>query len=142
MKTKFKNQLGMSLLEVMVAFSILTLTFTALMQSFPYSLAINKTSENAAKAAYLAQAKLEELNSLGYGNISTGTIEAKHRLADNPTDYLYYFQRQTTVSLVDGNLADSASDLGLKKISVTVYYSNALSKVEKEYSTVTLISQW
>ena len=142
MKTKFKNQLGMSLLEVMVAFSILTLTFTALMQSFPYSLTINKTSENAAKAAYLAQAKLEELNSLGYGNISTGTIEAKHRLADNPTDYLYYFQRQTTVSLVDGNLADSASDLGLKKISVTVYYSNALSKVEKEYGTVTLISQW
>jgi len=142
MKTKFKNQLGMSLLEVMVAFSILTLTFTALMQSFPYSLAINKTSENAAKAAYLAQAKLEELNSLGYGNISTGTIEAKHRLADNPTDYLYYFQRQTTVSFVDGNLADSASDLGLKKISVTVYYSNALSKVEKEYGTVTLISQW
>ncbi|NCQ16355.1 hypothetical protein GW814_01710 [Candidatus Falkowbacteria bacterium] len=142
MKTKFKNQLGMSLLEVMVAFSILTLTFTALMQSFPYSLTINKTSENAAKAAYLAQAKLEELNSLGYGNISTGTIEAKHRLADNPTDYLYYFQRQTTVSFVDGNLADSASDLGLKKISVTVYYSNALSKVEKEYSTVTLISQW
>jgi len=132
----------MSLLEVMVAFSILTLTFTALMQSFPYSLTINKTSENAAKAAYLAQAKLEELNSLGYGNISTGTIEAKHRLADNPTDYLYYFQRQTTVSFVDGNLADSASDLGLKKISVTVYYSNALSKVEKEYSTVTLISQW
>jgi len=142
MKTKFKNQLGMSLLEVMVAFSILTLTFTALMQSFPYSLTINKTSENAAKAAYLAQAKLEELNSLGYGNISTGTIEAKHRLADNPTDYLYYFQRQTTVSFVDGNLADSASDLGLKKISVTVYYSNALSKVEKEYGTVTLISQW
>ena len=142
MKTKFKNQLGMSLLEVMVAFSILTLTFTALMQSFPYSLAINKTSENAAKAAYLAQAKLEELNSLGYGNISTGTIEAKHRLADNPTDYLYYFQRQTAVSFVDGNLADSASDLGLKKISVTVYYSNALSKVEKEYGTVTLISQW
>lgn len=142
MKTKFKNQLGMSLLEVMVSFSILSLTFIALMQSFPVSLAINKTSENAAKAAYLAQAKLEELNSLGYGNISTGTIEAKHRLADNPTDYLYYFQRQTTVSLVDGNLADSASDLGLKKISVTVYYSNALSKVEKEYSTVTLISQW
>lgn len=142
MKTKFKNQLGMSLLEVMVSFSILSLTFVALMQSFPLSLAINKTSENAAKAAYLAQAKLEELNSLGYGNISTGTIEAKHRLADNPTDYLYYFQRQTTVSFVDGNLADSASDLGLKKISVTVYYSNALSKVEKEYSTVTLISQW
>ena len=142
MKTKLKNQLGMSLLEVMVSFSILSLTFIALMQSFPVSLAINKTSENAAKAAYLAQAKLEELNSLGYGNISAGTIEAKHRLADNPTDYLYYFQRQTTVSLVDGNLADSASDLGLKKISVTVYYSNALSKVEKEYSTVTLISQW
>jgi len=142
MKTKFKNQLGMSLLEVMVSFSILSLTFVALMQSFPLSLAINKTSENAAKAAYLAQAKLEELNSLGYDNISTGTIEAKHRLALAAGDYLYYFQRETIVSFVDGNLADSASDMGLKKISVTVYYSNALSKIEKEYSTATLISQW
>jgi len=139
---KLRRPVGMTLLEVMVAFSILTVALISLMQSFPLSLAINKTSENATKASYLAQAKLEELNSLGYGNIATGTIEAKHRLADSSTDYLYYFQRQAVVSYVDGNLADSGSDTGLKKITVTIYYTNVLSKIEKSYSTVTLISQW
>lgn len=132
----------MSLLEIMVSLSILVVTFITLMQSFPLALTINKTSENATKASYLAQEKLEELNSLGYDNIAVGAIEAKHRLSDIPTDYLYYFQRQTTVNYVDANLQNSASDVGLKKISVIVYYANALSKTEKTYSTVTLISQW
>lgn len=132
----------MSLLEIMVSLSILVVTFISLMQSFPLALAINKTSENATKASYLAQEKLEELNSLGYGNIAVGEIEAKHRLSGTPTDYLYYFQRQTAVNYVDGNLQNSVSDTGLKKISVTVYYTNALSKTEKIYSTVTLMSQW
>lgn len=133
---------GMTLLEIMVSFAILSLTFISLMRSFPLGLAIDKTSENSTKASYLAQDKLEELNSLGYDNIAAGAIEAKHRLSDNPADYLYYFQRQTEVAYVDGNLAPSASDVGLKKISVTVYFTNALSKTEKNYSTYTLISRW
>jgi len=143
MKQKnFINQAGMSLIEIMVSLSILVVTFIALMQSFPMALTINKTSENSTKASYLAQQKLEELNSLGYNNIAVGTIEAKHRLSDIQTDYLYYFQRQTSTNYVDGNLQDSATDTGLKKISVIVYYTNVLSKTEKIYSTVTLMSQW
>lgn len=132
----------MSLIEVMVSFSILIIILVSLAQTFPTALTINKTSENAAKASYLAQAKLEELNSLGYNNILTGMIEPKHRLSADSTDYLYYFQRQTEINYVDGDLQNSASDTGLKKISVTIYYTNALSKTEKSYSTATLISQW
>jgi prepilin-type N-terminal cleavage/methylation domain-containing protein len=142
LKKTYRNQTGMSLLEIMVSLTILAVTFTALMQSFPMALTINKTSENSTKASYLAQAKLEELNSLGYNDINIGTIEAKHRLANDSADYLYYFQRQTVVNYVDGNLQASGTDTGLKKITVTVYYTNALSKTEKTYSTVTLISQW
>jgi len=137
----YKNQTGMSLLEIMVSLSILVVTFITLMQSFPMALAINKTSENATKASYLAQEKLEEINSFGYNNIAVGTIEAKHRLSNISTDYLYYFQRETTVNYVDSNLQNSVSDTGLKKISVTIYYTNSFLKTEKTYSTVTLISQ-
>jgi len=136
------GQAGMSLLEIMVSFSILVLVFIALARTFPLALSINKTAENATKASYLAQAKLEELNSLGYNNIPIGTIEAKHRLSDDTASYLYYFQRQATAEYVDGNLQTSISETGLKKIAVTVYYANALSKTEKSFSTVTLISQW
>lgn len=139
---KLGHETGLSLLEIMVSFTILVLVFIALMQSFPLALTINKTAENATKASYLAQAKLEELNSLGYSNIAVGAVEAKHRLSETAADYLYYFQRQTNISYVDGNLQTSAADTGLKKITVTVFYTNALSKTEKSYTTITLISQW
>ncbi|MDP2708674.1 MAG: hypothetical protein Q8O93_01305 [bacterium] len=139
---KILNRTGMTLLEVMVSFSILVVAFIALTQAFPLGLAINKTAENFTKASYLAQEKLEELNHLGYDNILTGTIEAKHRLADDQNDYLYYFQRQTSVDYVDENLQISAGDTGLKKILITVYFTNALFKSEKSHTTAALIGQW
>ncbi len=142
MQLIFKNNLGQSLLEIMVSFSILAIAFISLIQSFPMALNINKTAENATKASYIAQAEIESLYSLGYEHIATGTIETKHRLSADPDDYLYYFQRQTTVTNVNSDLQAVTNDSELKKISVTVYYTNSLSKTEKSYDTTTLISSW
>ncbi len=130
------------LIEIMVSFTILVIAFIALMQVYPFSAAINKSAENATKASYAAQIKIEELNSLGYDNIGVGAIEAKHRLSDDSSNYLYYFQRQTAVDYVDGNLQNSASNTGLKKIIITVYYTADLLKTEKSYATYSLISRW
>lgn len=130
----------MTLLEVMISFSILVLVFIALTIAFPLSSSINKTAENATKASYLAQAKIEELGLVGYDNIDTGTIEPKHRLSADQANYLYYFQRQTAVNYVNGNLEASAIDLGLKKITVTIYYTEAISKTEKIYTTIFLLA--
>lgn len=139
-RAKKNNQQGMSLLEVMVSFLIFTLVFIALTQSFPLSISINKTAENATKASYLAQSQLESLAALNYDSINIGTIEPKHRLSNDTTNYLYYFQRQTMVSYVDGNLTASGTETDLKKITVTIYYTNASSKTEKIYDTSTLIT--
>lgn len=130
------------MVEIMVAFSILSLSFIAIMSSFPMSSMIDKAAENSTKASYLAQNKIEELYSLGYDNIATGTIETKHRLSNDESNYLYFFQRQTEAQNVDGNLNLSQTNTGLKKITVTVYYNDSLSKTEKSYTTTTLISQW
>lgn len=130
------------LLEIMVSFTILAIAFISLMQVFPFSSSINKSAENATKASYSAQIKIEELNSLGYDNIGVGVIEAKHRLSDDAANYLYFFQRQTTVNYVDGDLQNSVSDTKLKKITVTVYYAADLLKTEKSYTTYSLISRW
>ncbi|MDO8668070.1 MAG: prepilin-type N-terminal cleavage/methylation domain-containing protein [bacterium] len=133
---------GFTLIETMVAFFIFSMVFISLAYSFPRGLMINKTAENSTKASYLAQSQLEHLYSLGYGDIATGVIEVKHKLSLDPASYLYYFQRQTQAQYVDGNLGISAADLGLKKITVTVYYINSFSKTEKTYVTTTLINQW
>lgn len=132
---------GMSLIEVMVALLILMVAFIGLIQSFPFSQTMVKTAENSTKASYLAQNELERLLALNYNNIPIGEIESKQRLAADPSNYLYYFQRQTTVSYLTGGWQDSASDTGLKKISITVYYTNSISKKENSYSLSALASQ-
>lgn len=131
----------MSLIEVMAALLILMVAFIALAQSFPFSQTIVKTAENSTKAAYLAQSKLEELLALNYDSIPVGTVEAKARLAADPADYLYYFQRQTTVSYLNGDWQTTGSDTGLKKISVIVYYNHSISKKENYYDISALASQ-
>lgn len=120
---------------------IISVAFAGLMQSFPLGLAINREAENASIASFLAQAKIEELESLDYSLVSLGEIEAKHRLAATPADYLYSYQRQTITSYVDENLNESGVDIGLIKATVTVYYIDALSKGEKSYNITTLIAQ-
>jgi len=136
-----KQQDGLSLIEIIVAFTILAVAFIGLVQAFPFGLSINKEAENTTGASYLAQDKIEELNSLGYSNVNVGTIEEKHRLSLDPSNYLYNYQRETVVSYVDSNLSEVGEDQGMKKISVTIYYINAVSKMEKSYSIVTLINE-
>lgn len=141
LKHQTKHQNGLSLIEIMVAFTILTIAYIGLVQSFPFGLSINKAAESATIASYLAQDKIEELHSMGYDNIITGAIEIKHRLSDDPVNYLYNFQRQTEVNCVDGDLLDSVVDTGIKKISTTVHYTSAISKTETSYNITTLISR-
>jgi prepilin-type N-terminal cleavage/methylation domain-containing protein len=132
---------GFSLIEIMVAFAILSVSFLAIMASFPFGVSINKEAENNTIAANLAQKKIEEVISSEYVNIAVGEIESKHRLASSTADYLYNYQRETTANYLDSNLTATTTDTGLKKISTTVYYTNSISKSEKSYNTTTIISQ-
>lgn len=141
MSKNILNNLGMSLIETMVALLILMVAFISLIQAFPFSQTIVKTAENSTKAAYLAQNELEQLLALSYDNIPVGMVEIKQRLSDDSANYLYYFQRQTTVSYLDGNWQSSVNDTGMKKISVTVYYTNSVSKKENSYSISALSSK-
>lgn len=138
--SKRKIITGFSLIEVMVAFSILTIVFIFILSSFPFALSVTKGAENSSLASYLAQEKIEELNSLSYENVNAGMIEVKHRLSSDPSDYLYNFQRETEVIYVNGNLSQESSDQGLKKISINVYYLEPASKNEKIFNVSTLIS--
>ncbi len=136
-----KIKMGFSLIEVVVAFSILTIAFIFILSSFPFALSVTKGAENSSLASYLAQEKIEELNSLNYENVNVGVIEAKHRLSSVQSDYLYNFQRETEVIYVNGNLNQESADQGIKKISVNVYYLEPVSKNEKTFNISTLISR-
>lgn len=137
---KTKSQAGFSLIEIMAAFAIVTLVFIGLMQAFPYGLSINKSSENSTITSFLAQGEIERLRSLGYDNITIGTV-TKHQISTDPDDYRYFYYLETNVAYIDQNLAVSATDTGLKRITATIYFSNSITKKENSYNLTTLISQ-
>lgn len=135
--TTIKPNTGFTLIEIVVAILIIGSAFVGIIQAFPFSVSIIKTAESETLASYLAQEKLEELNQKDYTDIGIGIIEPKHRLGATGT-YLYPFQRQTEAIYVDGDLQDSVTDQGLKKVISTVFFTNSISRTEKTYSITTL----
>jgi len=135
------DQRGLSLIEAMLAVVVLMIGVLVAVDLFPAALKISKNAEQATIAANLAQSKIEEMFSLGYDNISVGTVEAKHRLSSDSANPFYNFQRQTDTSFVNGNLAYSAAPTGLKKITVTVYWVTPHLGVEKSLPISVLISE-
>lgn len=137
---KKKNQTGFTLLEAVIAILILVVGLSAIIQFFPFSLKIISDSKSLTTVSNIALLKIEELRSLDYDSINVGTIESKQRVSTDPTSYLYDYQRQTVVETVDGNLNPSGSDLGLKKITVTVFWFSPIGSVEKSTQITTLIA--
>jgi prepilin-type N-terminal cleavage/methylation domain-containing protein len=130
---------GFTIIEATVAISILLIGLLAVTQFFPFSLKIINNSQNFTTASNLAVAKIEELRSLNYDNIGTGTIETKTRLSADPSNYLYAYQRQTVVQYLDSNFNTSETDQGIKKINVTVYWYSPIGAVEKFISINSLV---
>lgn len=135
------NERGFSLVEMIIAMAVLSVAFFGLMRAFPLGISMNTSSKNETKASYLAQEKIENLFSQGYNNIATGTIESKHRLSGDPSEDLYYYQRETEVIWIDGDLNPTSSDSGMKRIDTTVYYPEGANKREQSFELNTIISK-
>ncbi len=136
-----KNKSGFTLIEVMLAIAILLVGIMGLTRIFPLSLKIDRAAEQNTVAANLAQAKVEEIFSSTYDNIIVGTIELKHRLAADPADPFYAYQRETIAEFVDGNLNSIGTDQGLKKVTVRVFWYAPLLGTEKSWQTAILVSK-
>lgn len=138
---KFSNNKGFSLIEIIVAFSVFSIAFFAIIPLFPAGLSINKSAENNSVAIYVAQHKIEQVLKSNYGEIATGTIEIRHKVSTDSSTSDFNFERETIVTLLDFDLNATSTDFGLKKISTTVYYPNAISKQIQNFNVSTLTSR-
>lgn len=125
-----KNQ-GFTLIEATIAIAVLAVGLFAVTQFFPFGLKIIGDSNNLTTASNIALSKIEELVSSNYDELNLGTVETKHRLSTDSASYLYNYQRQTVIGLVDSNFNASPTDVGLKKITVTVYWLSPIGLKEK-----------
>lgn len=120
-KNLFKNKKGLSIIEVMIAFLIVGGVLFAIIQIFPIGLRSSTIAHHNTVAVFLAQAKMEEIVKQLYDDIPTGTV-SENSLADIHDDFAGY-SRTTVISYTDDNLNPSITDLGQKKIEITLAWN-------------------
>lgn len=112
-----KNKAGFSLIEVLIAMSILVIGLFAIFKAFPIGLkSINRDSAGIS-STLLAQEKIEELAGLDYDKLLPGLIEPRHDLGGD----FVGLERESRVTLLDSDLKPTNIDNKLKLISVTVW---------------------
>ena len=102
-----KNNKGFSLLEVLVALSILSVAVFSIVRLFPFGMNATKQSEQKTLAVNFAQAKIEELISQGYEQINVGTV-IEESLSTIDNDFSE-FKRITRVKYLDSSLMSPIS---------------------------------
>ena len=136
MKYYFKN--GFTLVELIIAIFILIVGIVAVFQSVPLGFKVGKSAQMTTVAAQLGQGEIEEIISKSYNEISIGTI------GKIPFDHPYdFYQREIRTSYVDpnNNLQETGSDLGIKKIEITIFWKSPLGVSEKSFKIASLITK-
>ncbi|MBU6389369.1 hypothetical protein KGQ71_02530 [Patescibacteria group bacterium] len=117
---------GFTYLELLIAISLFTVGMLSVLEIFPVNRRYLNQSADYTQAAYLAQEEMETIRGVSYASLTSGTYEPLHAVGSGPTDPLGQYQRQTTVTFIDSqnNWQNSATDTGLKRVDVTVIWSD------------------
>ncbi len=138
MKYFFKKIRGFTLVEIMVAISVLCVGIFGVVSMFYLSSKMVKSSKAATIAVQLAKEKTEETISLDYGSILRGTF-SENPLA-SPFDV---FRRQTIITYADPALGmvETNDDRGMKKIEVTVFWKSFFGAYDENVKITTLFGK-
>ncbi|MFH1643048.1 MAG: type II secretion system protein [Patescibacteria group bacterium] len=133
---------GFTLIEILVSIFILTSGVFAVLQAFPLGTKILGSAKRITVAGQLGQAKIEELISESYDEISFGIVEEKHVLASP----FGFYQRETEITCVDpasdfSEVLNCDPDPGMKKIEVTIFWKAFFGLSEKSSKIISLISR-
>lgn len=130
---------GFTIIELIISIFILTVGISAVLYMFPLGTQVQKSSQMATVAIQLSQGKMEEIISKSYSEIVPGTVEEDYGFDSDFNSY----RRQTEISYFDPENPQivPGSDLGIKKIQVTVFWRSPLEISEKEIKLVTLFAR-
>lgn len=133
MENKFSIQKAFTLVEVIVAIGVLTIGVLGIATFFAFSTRIARSASNTSIASNLAQGVLDEQTAKSYEEL---TSVARTDYTSDTSSPLNKFQKQIDVSLVDSNLAVSETDIGIKEITVHIYYDESGSEKSVEIATI------
>lgn len=136
---------GITLIETIIAVSILTLGIIGVLQAFPLGVHLAKAAQMSTVATQLSQAKIEEEVSHSYTDIPVGSSQEDYGQIPGFASY----KRATQIICVRASdLSQVACDYDLandpypmKRIEVTVYWRSSLGVTEKNISLMSLIAK-
>ncbi|MFA4881150.1 MAG: hypothetical protein WC650_06065 [Candidatus Doudnabacteria bacterium] len=131
---------GFTLVEAVVALAIFLIAFLAVLQFLPLGSRLAVIARHDTQVAFLAQGKMEEYIAKPYNALETGVVETRASAVADTTSQLHYFEIQTEIHHVDGDLNEVSEDEGMKKIEVTVYWREGIQ--DKQKSWVTVVSRY
>lgn len=130
-KIKFKK--AFTLVEILLAVFILEIGLLGIATFYSKSFQVARTARLQTMATNLAAGVLEEQLSISYANLIN--ISKRH-YSNDQNDPLYNWWKQVDVYFVDANLNNSQSNTHMKKIVVTIYWTD--EGTEKSFQEITL----
>jgi len=135
---------GFTFLELLIAISLFAVGMVSILQIFPVNRRFLAQSASTTQAVFLAQEALEQARSVPYDNLTIGTYQAKAPVSTVSGDPFAQYQRQVKVTILDGTRAaiaqqDTAHDVGLKRLDVTVYWNER--GINRQYSLSTYATE-
>jgi prepilin-type N-terminal cleavage/methylation domain-containing protein len=119
-----KNETGYSLVEVMASITILAIAIIPMVAMFDMGLNAASRGSNYDKARALANQQLEAAKSLPYQTVRdsfpNGTPAPSPEVTSSSQSAPDGFSYTVTKRFINSELADSSTDVGLLKITVTV----------------------
>lgn len=129
---------GFSFLELLIALSLFSVGMVSILQIFPLNRRYLAQSAAVTQASFLGQAEIETVRATDYDSLIPGTFEPQHSVSNDASDPLSQFERSTVITLIDKDHHTTATDVGLKKVEVTVYWSER--GINRQYSLTTYAS--
>lgn len=124
-----------TLIEVIVALTVFSIGILGVQTYFATSSRLTTAANHMSTASNLAQGIIDTQLSYAYDELIPGT-SAKVRVSTDSASPFYNYQKQVTISLIDSSLNTSATDVGLKKILVTVFYSEGAIEKNVQMATI------
>lgn len=129
---------GFTLVELLIAIFILTMGILGILAIFPMASKVEKDNRMLTIAIQLGQEKMEETLSQYYSEISVGAVvEGYGTITSFP-----FHKRLIRIGYYDPlNYATTDTDLGIKKIEMTISWRSSLGASEKNINIASITSK-
>lgn len=129
-------------LELLIACSLFAVGMMSIIQIFPLNRRFLSQSSMATQAAFITQEQMEHLFTESYDAFpvasgGTGVYEMRHKV--ETAGAFSQYERETRVQLLDANHQATTVDQGLKRVTVTVYWSE--KNVAQQYVVSTYVAK-